>query len=398
MMLPLVGKLALLHCVSLSLSFNPARVGWTHPAKERVVPRLLELYSTPTRRKPSLVTDEDGPTPNGSQDQFEEIDVDSIPELHEIERASDMPPGPIPHQTWRRGETNGCEDPITADWRVEAEDIIAKAAKLAGGKVIDVTWFLTSVYVTLDEDLSAAKDLLKASGPVIDVRQSEGPMYYDPADPNPEEIWADEEGIVYVRETEEEREARRQRELNRWAKPENPDEPRIPEGFDVEQDIYMNEMTRGDLGGMFPEELEALARIEDEGTPITEDIPIVDTAALSTVAGAIIAALQDAEPKLRVLSRHELVLGSPGPPDVLETQKQFDANRGEKVVVETQDPWESNRVLKGRLLDRNSMDVLINKKGRMVTIPLNFVKCVKIELPEETGAESVVEIEEDELE
>lgn len=47
-------------------------------------------------------------------------------------------------------------------------------------------------------------------------------------------------------------------------------------------------------------------------------------------------------------------------------------------VVETQDPWESNRVLRGKLLERNSMDVIINKKGRMVTIPLNFVKCVRV--------------------
>lgn len=35
----------------------------------------------------------------------------------------------------------------------------------------------------------------------------------------------------------------------------------------------------------------------------------------------------------------------------------------------------------GKLIDRNSMDLIINKKGHMVTIPLNFVRCVRLAIP-----------------
>jgi len=41
------------------------------------------------------------------------------------------------------------------------------------------------------------------------------------------------------------------------------------------------------------------------------------------------------------------------------------------VYVETRDPWGSNRVLGGKLVDRNALDVIINQdnSGRMVTTP-----------------------------
>lgn len=120
----------------------------------------------------------------------------------------------------------------------------------------------------------------------------------------------------------------------------------------------------------------------------------LDTAGLSTIAEAIISALEIHEEELQILGRHELVLTSPGPHDVLETQRQFDAYRGCDVVVQTQDPFESNRTLKGKLVDRNSMDLLINKKGRLVTIPLNFVACVRLPPHELDGNSEMVEDEE----
>lgn len=58
--------------------------------------------------------------------------------------------------------------------------------------------------------------------------------------------------------------------------------------------------------------------------------------------------------------------------------KGFEMLRGSRVIVETRDPFESNRTLKGKLVDRNAMDLMINKKGRMVTVPLNFVKSVRL--------------------
>ena len=65
--------------------------------------------------------------------------------------------------------------------------------------------------------------------------------------------------------------------------------------------------------------------------------------------------------------------------------------RGEIVSVQTQDPFGSNRVLKGRLVDRNALDVVINVKGRMVTIPLNMVAYIAI--PAQDGSVLVPDYE-----
>jgi ribosome maturation factor RimP len=119
-------------------------------------------------------------------------------------------------------------------------------------------------------------------------------------------------------------------------------------------------------------------RNEELEKPLDLDTMVIDTAALSTVAKAILDALETVEEELQILERHELILTSPGASDVLETQRQFNAYRGFDVIVETVDPFESNRTLKGKLVDRNAMDLVINKKGRMVTVPLNFVKCVRL--------------------
>jgi hypothetical protein len=83
-----------------------AFLAWPTPLYRQKTP-LVVLYSSTQQRKPSKVTDEDGPTPEVEDRNWEVIDPDDIPELRELERASDMPPGPIPHQPWRRGETSG---------------------------------------------------------------------------------------------------------------------------------------------------------------------------------------------------------------------------------------------------------------------------------------------------
>lgn len=378
----------LLHEVSPVSSFTP--VAWVSSQLSSQRASSTQLYSTTEKRKrkPSRVTDEDGPTPDLPDVEIEE--VGDIPELRETKSASEMPPGPIPHQPWRRGETAGCEDPISAEWRVEAEEIMKKAAKLAGGKVIDVTWYLTSVLVTLDEDLSDAKDMLKSSGPVIEVVDPSDPIYYDPKDPKPEDIWTDEDDVVYQRETEEERKERLEKKRNMYATKDEDDpeeEPHIPEEDDDTDEVglYMNEESRGDAALTAAEEAKTM--YDEEEKPVNLMSLPIDRSALSSIAGAMIEALEEVEDELMVLSRHELVLTSPGPADILECQMQFDAHRGDVVLVETQDPWQSNRVLKGKLMDRNSMDVIINKKGRMVTIPNNFVRCVRLAVPPKEGEE-----------
>lgn len=302
------------------------------------------------------------------EDQMETVKLDDIPELK-----YDPDNHPIPHQPWRRGITDGCEDPIDAPWRQEAENLIYLAAKMAGGTVIDITWYLTQLVIHLDPDWEKIpKDFIKTKGPVIEVVEPEDPMYYDPDDPNPEPINSDLDATepVYQRDTELADEIK----SKMYARAEDGEEDL---GLDPE-DIphFVAKETREHEAHVYAEELEMRTLREEK--QVEQDHLVVDTSAISTVAGAIMDALETVEDRLRVLDRHEIVLTSPGAPDVLETQKQFDEHRGYDVAVETQDPWDSNRTLRGKLIDRNSMDILINVKGRMVTIPQNFVKCVRL--------------------
>jgi ribosome maturation factor RimP len=313
------------------------------------------------------VVDEDGPTPAAPDDAPELIDPADIPELH-----YDKNSHPIPHQPWRRGTTEGCEDPIEAPWRQEAEQIIKKAARMVGGNVIDVTWYLTQVVITVDDAMLQNVDDYTTGPEIILAPDDDGPEFFDPEDPNPEPIWADEEEYLYERDDETE-EMLKKNTYARKDDDDDDDDDDLPPENPVK--LLAEKETREDMAAMSEEEE---ARLENEERPVDSGIFELDTAALSTMARAILDALEPVEDSLHVLERHEVILTSPGAPDVLETQRQFDAWRGFDVIVETQDPFNSNRVLKGKLLTRNSMDLVINKKGRMVTIPLNFVKCVKL--------------------
>lgn len=123
----------------------------------------------------------------------------------------------------------------------------------------------------------------------------------------------------------------------------------------------------------------------------------VNTAAISTIAASIMDALNMREDELQILNRHEVVLASPSNPRSIDTQKKFDAAIGKRVAVRTHDPWESNRSLYGVLVDRNALDVYINQKGRLVTIPNNFVSGVELMLSEEEEEEWEAEEEAMEL-
>lgn len=356
------------------------------------------LHAEQTLKRPrSTVSDPDGPTPEMVSADIETVNPDDIPELAEVHRASDLP-HPIPHQPWRRGDTAGCEAPIAAPWRRQAEEVITEAVSLVGGQVLDVTWFLTQVLVTIDEDVlpDAVELMAKSEGPVIDIIEPSNAQFKDPFDENPEDIWADEDDVLHQRETEEEAAEAAERKLKMYATKDDGDpvdEPHVQNQTpDDDVQLYINEETRDDVAIKVTEE-EQLRREELE-QPIDLDTIRINTAALSLVAGAILEALKTVEDELQVLSRHEVLLTSPGPDDVIETQRQFDAYRGTPVIVETQDPFESNRTLKGRLVDRNSMDLLINQKGHLVTIPLNFVKCVR--LPPNYVNQELEELEEDE--
>jgi hypothetical protein len=112
--------------------------------------------------------------------------------------------------------------------------------------------------------------------------------------------------------------------------------------------------------------------VDEEGQPVNQEF--LNRGALKTIGGAILEALEEREDELQVLARHDIVMSTPTPgKQIVETQAQFDNARGKRVAVYTHDPWESNRTLYGVLVDRNTLDVYINQKGRMVTIPNNFV-------------------------
>lgn len=321
------------------------------------------------KRNPSKVLDLDGPTNEDTAEDLETISPDDIPEMQYDENAH-----PIPHQPWRRGETNGCEDPIDAEWRRMAEKIIYSAAKSVGGEVRDVTWYLTQLVITLEENFENVE--MYSTGPPIEVMdRTEGPKYLDPDDPNPEEIWlSDEPEFLWEEDTEREAQLKK----NSYA-PKDADEEDGDDDDDSEENAYppirVSRETREDMAGLSDDEE---VDIENEPVPIDREVLPLDTRAVSTIARAILESLEESDEELQVLTRHYVVLSSPGAPDVLDTQRQFDARRGQDVVVETIDPWQSNRVLRGKLLERNSMDIIINKKGRMVTIPLNFVKVVRL--------------------
>lgn len=334
-------------------------------------------------RPRSVVEDPDGPTPVLEQAPVEMVDPNDIPGLREVSDPSELP-HPIPYQPWRRGDTAGCEAPINADWRRAAEEEIKKAVAFVGGRVLDVTWYLTTVLVTIDEEKMPIHDFTKDRGPQIDIIQPAPPVFYDPADPNPEPIWADDDDVMYVRETEEEAAEAAERKHNMYANiskfdGEDPNEPHNPDVAGETDDIglYSDVETRAEVADLLI--TEERDRQEQAQKPMDMDTIDIDTAALSTIAQAILDALEPHEEEWQILSRHELLLSSPNPAaDVLETQSQFDAYREHHVAVETLDPFQSNRTLKGQLVDRNAMDLILNIQGRMVTVPLNFVKCVRL--------------------
>lgn len=309
----------------------------------------------------STVEDLDGPSPPEVSDEPEQIDPETILELQDVDSPDDLPT-PIPHQPWRKGDMAGCDAPIAAEWRRQAEEIIKQSVEFVGGHVVDVTWFLTAVLVTYDKDvLPSVQDrtLSQYQQAVVEVTRPEAPIFYDPDDPNPEPIDREEDVLL---------------------SPEVEPEVKSPEEKVFDQ--YKYEESRAEISMDATEELQK--QHEHTGQPFDVESSLsVDTGALSVIARAILDGLEEHEDELNILARHEVVLASPGPADVLYTQKQFDTHHQHLVAVETQDPFDSNRTLKGRLVDRNAMDVLINVKGRLVTIPQNFVKCVRLITKEE---------------
>ncbi len=176
-------------------SFSP---GWSTSSTSSTTRRTTQLYA----RAPSKVSDPSGPTIEAEPDVFPEVNYEDIPEANYDESKI-----PIPHQPWRRGETAGCEDPIDAEWRKEAERMIKMGVEIVGGTYVDTTWYLTSVVVTVGMDFQAMPpDLMREGGPEIRIDTSSKPIYYDPDDPNPADIdfEEDQDTPIFERDVEAE--------------------------------------------------------------------------------------------------------------------------------------------------------------------------------------------------
>jgi hypothetical protein len=343
------------------------------------------LHSTTRRR--SRVSDPSGPSPVVEHVEPDVIDLKDIPEAHYREEDH-----PVPGQPWRRGMTAGCEDPLDAPWRREAERMIRLAVEISGGRYVDTTWYLTFVDVTIGEEFQQLpRNLLREDGAEIEVETGTLPPWADPeeeVEEAPEPIWQDEDDkrVWFEQDLEREEEIFNQTYAKLdWDQDPSEDDLQLDPldrqvSKSVQKEYREDQALRAhllqkqyndetDKDWFFPGEME---------NDVFNETSSLNTGALSTIGGAILEALEDVEEELQVLARHKIIMSTPSEHRVLDTQKKFDKARGKRVRVRTQDPWKSNRVLYGVLVDRNSMDVYINQKGNMVTIPNNFVGIVEL--------------------
>jgi len=409
------------------------------------LPHNIRATQSSSILQSSKVTDPDGVTPHQPPIIYPTIDPKDVPELHY--NASDHP---IAHQPWRRGDTDGCEDPIDALWRIEAEELIRRSVLLVGAEVLDITWYMAAVVITLDhESISKATGDM---GPEVRIRDSEKAVFIDPKDKKPSDDYGwyegEEDGRVMVDGKFKPMPGDPYPDEPKYSKDElredTPKEP-IPrpsrastvrnmnqKEFDrfvnngmsvmyrdsdarVSMKLSMEDFNENlakaakkmkisfdeaeekaarmrslhlcseDLAEFYPDEYEKLGgRPEIEGgqlvVPMMERVDGVDTTSLSIIAKSILDALEekDIEERLRIVSRHEVILTSNLDESFVNTQQDFDEARGKRVMVQTVDPFDSNRVLDGFLVERNALDVVLNVKGRMVTIPMNFVDYVQV--------------------
>ena len=353
-----------------TLSFTPTSSSTNYHQHITTQPHTSSQSHTSLSYRPSTVIDPDGPTPPQTPDPFPEIDIDTLPEAHYDESNH-----PIPHQPWRRGDTDGCHDPINAPWRLEAESIISDAAYLVGCKVVDVTWYMAKCVISLDEQTLNNNVVSYVDGPEVQIMYPDesdisGHIFQDPEAGTEDEMFTEEDEILDYEQYDEDTEY---------------------EILKANMPVEYDEVTGDELPPREPRSREErVMEMEEEYNSRYLDEPrqekpadgmfahAVDTKALSVVSQAIMKALSEdiIEEKLAILSRHDIILTSPlNNPCILDSQSEYDAARDLDVYVETRDPWGSNRVLGGKLIDRNALDVVINQdnSGRMVTIPNSMI-------------------------
>jgi hypothetical protein len=326
----------------LASSFQPCHVSNYVTGKNRISfvhsrqPSLLV-----SKQPPSLVDDDfeyEGEQPSYEPIGGVDLEEAELPTFSEEEYKAlteyDENDYPVEGQPWRRGITDGAEDPIDAPWRVEAERIIQDTVESIGGKCKGITWFMNKCVVTL-------------------VPESLSNVLIDP-EPDTEVIWV-EDG--YEARTDFDWQDKSNVAEDEWLIPEEEEEkePILRHGVKV--------FASGD------------GREEEDYAMEDEDSPSFDGRAIATLGKYITDALSEVDDRLNILNRCEILFAFPGDnPVELEIQADFDSNKGKEIMVTTIDPFNSNRTLQGKLVGRDALDVkIIDANGGVVTIPLNFV-------------------------
>ena len=87
------------------------------------------------------------------------------------------------------------------------------------------------------------------------------------------------------------------------------------------------------------------------------------------------------EEELAVVTKFEILVASPGIGEVLRSDQDFVSFKGFTVTVSTTEIYRKKTLFEGTLVERNTDDVCISLKGRIIKIPRNLVNQVKLPKP-----------------
>lgn len=252
--------------------------------------------------------------------------------------------------------------------------------------------------------LSPRRHVLHAKAPRKPERPPDAPIdneWQNLPTPTEEEIWEHEGEINdYIRNTSEE-------DLDYSDGPGAYGFPPVPDHIRKEMNETQTDIHwRGDFDGRdeplkAPWRVEAEALMNQAANGIGMDISdimwdyhklkvVVEGSSddISRLTVALKRALEPVDPRLRILDRHLLEVTTPGTSDVLTMQREFEAFKGFNVIVTTQSPIpdDKGRVVNGKLVEKNAVNLVLNQKGRMVKIPYWLVTEVRLPKPgEETS-------------
>ena len=82
--------------------------------------------------------------------------------------------------------------------------------------------------------------------------------------------------------------------------------------------------------------------------------------------------------ELGILEKYEILFASPGVGNILYRDIDFDVFQGFPIIIETTEIYKKKTEFEGTLKERTDEHVLISLKGRIVKLPRNIIKVVKL--------------------